>query len=559
MNSGEYVTINHKDYRLNFILSNGSGSYGEVWSATDSAGGPVALKIINAEAMAAVDPTLHRYWRDHLEQEIAFLCRLDAEQSRHIITLIDHGQLDDQPVLVLEQMQCHLGQWLAKQRRMGNAPPTLSSILNWVKQILSGLDTVHQAGFVYRDLKFSNILVNHDGALLKLADFGSLRLENGHHTRSFIGTPATMAPEQMLPVRQNNNVCEYAVDYRADYYALGLLLFTLITGEPSTEAQRQLGQLLAQYGQEGAIRYHGKLGGLDDREQVLLQNAIRHWTDQEPGNPGQTQWATSLNQLIIQLLASHPDDRPGCSADIYHVLGMGLISATDLHTSVPAPEPELNPVAESKPILPSEKPVNLRPRRIRPRASGNNQGNQATLKKHPAVRQRSAGLLAALGMIGALAWAMIQPDSNTENAIHPRASLQTTVSKDFIPTGAPANPPDALPQSTHESLEPVINFSSLPATAEPNAEQSTPTVANDQPIDVSPRSEPTTETATAQKHRIAIPSSISTTVTQGSKVKTSSTTDKQAVPEKRLSAKTATAKRERAASKKRLSARACSI
>ena len=145
-----------------------------------------------------------------------FLTGLNADESRHIVTLIDAGLVDDQPVLVMERLQADLGQWLAQQRRDQAPPPELAQIPDWAEQILDGLDVVHRAGFVYRDLKFSNLLVGDNGALLKLADFGALKRENGDSTRSFIGTPATMAPEQALPVRQSvAGGCEYAVDYRA--------------------------------------------------------------------------------------------------------------------------------------------------------------------------------------------------------------------------------------------------------------------------------------------------------------------------------------------------------
>ena len=69
------------------------------------------------------------------------------------------------------------------------------------------------AGFVYRDLKFSNLLVAAEGTQLKLADFGSLKREDGDNTRSFVGTPATMAPEQVLPACWGAEGCEYAVDH----------------------------------------------------------------------------------------------------------------------------------------------------------------------------------------------------------------------------------------------------------------------------------------------------------------------------------------------------------
>jgi len=252
MQSGEPIIVEGREYRLGSVLSTGAGSYGQVWAATDSAGREVALKFINAEAMSQADGSLHDHWWGHLEREISFLDALRATPSPHIVTLLAHGRVDGQPVLVLEKLQANLGQWLSQQRRAGAPPPDLHRVLDWAEQILDGLDVIHRAGFVYRDLKFSNILVGDDGARLKLADFGSLKREDGDSTRSCIGTPATMAPEQILPVRRGENGCEYAVDHRADYYALGLLLFALLTERSSTAAQRRLGQLLALHGQEGA-------------------------------------------------------------------------------------------------------------------------------------------------------------------------------------------------------------------------------------------------------------------------------------------------------------------
>lgn len=188
MQSGERMVIDGRQYQLDVVLSTGVGSYGQVWAATDDAGRPVALKFINTEAMSQADSSLRGHWRAHLEREIAFLAGLDLDQSRHVVTLLDHGQVDGQPVLVLERLAANLGEWLAQQRRDNLPPPDLERILDWAGQILAGLEVIHNAGFVYRDLKFSNILVDARGERLKLADFGSLKRENGDSTRSFIGT-----------------------------------------------------------------------------------------------------------------------------------------------------------------------------------------------------------------------------------------------------------------------------------------------------------------------------------------------------------------------------------
>lgn len=384
MQSGEWIIINNREYRVGAVLSTGAGSYGQVWAATDPEDRAVALKLINTEAMSQADPALRGHWRDHLEREIAFLDRLNADESRHVVTLFDHGLVDDQPVLVLERLQANLGQWLAQQQRR-HAPPDLAQILDWAEQIMDGLDVVHGAGFVYRDLKFSNLLVGHDGALLKLADFGSLRRENGDNTRSFVGTPATMAPEQVLPSCRGADGYEYAVDYRADYYALGLLLFTLLTDRPTTAAQRRLGQLLTLHGQEGAGQHRGQLGGLEDEEREALQRSIEFWT--MPITPEQTQGgsATRLTDLIVQLLAGDCSERPADSQEIRAVLDA---VRTDQPSAL-----LLTPGWNTLPPLAD--PLNRPPHR--------------TERPAPIGQQRWALLAAVVALIGAATWAMIRP------------------------------------------------------------------------------------------------------------------------------------------------------
>ena len=421
MQSGERITINDRDYRLETVLSTGAGNYGQVWAATDGAGRAVALKFINAEAMAEADPSLRGHWRAHLEREIVFLNGLDADQSRHIVALIDAGLVDDQPVLVLERLQANLGQWLAQRRRDRAPPPDLAQILDWAEQMLDGLDVVHRAGFVYRDLKFSNLLVGDDGALLKLADFGALKRETGDSTRSFIGTPATMAPEQALPVRRAaDGGCEYAVDYRADYYALGLLLFTLLTGQPATAAQRRLGQTLALYGQEGASQHCEQWGGLSDEEQVLLRRAIEFWTVPVSTLPGGGS-AAALTDLIVRLLARDPADRVQNSAAIRAALA--AVHAEQSLLPVIPPEPVVADIALDW----TPPPARL------PRRTG-----AAT---HPSPRlRRSAGLASLLALAGAVAWAIVQPGALFDQPNAPPVAVVTAIAP-ALPDASTASPP----------------------------------------------------------------------------------------------------------------------
>jgi serine/threonine protein kinase len=483
MQSGEPIIVEGREYRLGSVLSTGAGSYGQVWAATDSAGREVALKFINAEAMSQADGSLHDHWWGHLEREISFLDALRATPSPHIVTLLAHGRVDGQPVLVLEKLQANLGQWLSQQRRAGASPPDLHRVLDWAEQILAGLDVIHRAGFVYRDLKFSNILVGDDGARLKLADFGSLKREDGDSTRSCIGTPATMAPEQILPVRRGDNGCEYVVDCRADYYALGLLLFALLTERSSTAAQRRLGQLLALHGQEGAGQHRDELGGLSDEESELLRRSIEFWTVPVRPEDQQRGAALLLTDLLGRLLARDPAARPASSAAIRAVLD-----------AVRADQPTLTPMASDTLAPPPDSPPNRHPRRNR---------SAARSLRPP----RTVGLIGLAGLAVAFAWAaVIRPSLHREHLEPPSAALVAEPTPgSAAPTGSSPESPGsahspaivaATPPSTEQRVQPAESPRAEATVAEASAPSSeaVPTAANPAPA-AAPAAEPAPEPA----------------------------------------------------------------
>lgn len=95
--------------------------------------------------------------------------------------------------------------------------------LNYMSQACGALYALHEAGIVHRDIKPDNIVVTH-GGLVKLMDFGLAKAADNRITKSNIvmGTPCYMAPEQALGKD---------VDGRADIYAMGLVLYELLTGK----------------------------------------------------------------------------------------------------------------------------------------------------------------------------------------------------------------------------------------------------------------------------------------------------------------------------------------
>jgi eukaryotic-like serine/threonine-protein kinase len=106
-------------------------------------------------------------------------------------------------------------------------PVELKRAMGFAMDICTGMSVAHQLGIVHRDLKPANVLINQDG-LLKIVDFGVAAAQREGDTQLtktgyVIGSPKYMAPEQILGKK---------VDERADIYALGVILYEMVTGVP---------------------------------------------------------------------------------------------------------------------------------------------------------------------------------------------------------------------------------------------------------------------------------------------------------------------------------------
>ncbi|MGH8298572.1 MAG: HEAT repeat domain-containing protein [Steroidobacteraceae bacterium] len=110
---------------------------------------------------------------------------------------------------------------------VGDKPVELKRALQFGCDICTGMTVAHQVGIVHRDLKPANVLINQEG-LLKIVDFGVAAAQREGDTQLtktgyVIGSPKYMAPEQILGKK---------VDERADIYALGVMLYEMLTGVP---------------------------------------------------------------------------------------------------------------------------------------------------------------------------------------------------------------------------------------------------------------------------------------------------------------------------------------
>ncbi|MEO8700646.1 MAG: serine/threonine-protein kinase [Kofleriaceae bacterium] len=206
-------------FRLDRMI--GEGGFGQVWHAhRDADGTRVAIKILHLELVRSID-ALTRFQR-----ELDAISRL---QHPNVVSALDHGTLSDgRPFLVLEYIE---GPSLREAIHERGAIPPLE-MLEILEPLCDALAVAHDAGLVHRDVKASNVILarNPNGKLRPvLLDFGLVKLVDQvgpglTSSRSMLGTPAAMAPEQMRG---------QPVDARTDVYALGLLAYHMLTGQPA--------------------------------------------------------------------------------------------------------------------------------------------------------------------------------------------------------------------------------------------------------------------------------------------------------------------------------------
>jgi serine/threonine-protein kinase len=185
----------------------------------------IALKVLKS-GMAA-DPAM----QENLRREV---CLARKVTHRNVCRIHEYGRSNGTAYVSMEFVE---GESLLLKLHRGEPLPW-SEALSITRQICLGLREAHVQGIVHRDLKPANIMMDRNGDV-KIMDFGIARLfqGTGQMTRTLVGTPAYMAPEQVELVR---------TDARTDIYALGLLLYEMATGLPAFEGETPIAVALKQ-------------------------------------------------------------------------------------------------------------------------------------------------------------------------------------------------------------------------------------------------------------------------------------------------------------------------
>ncbi|MES4887843.1 serine/threonine-protein kinase [Streptomyces sp. NPDC096012] len=318
MNTGSLIAGR---YRIKNLI--GRGGMGVVWLAHDeNLGRDVALKTMN------VDPALTDEQRardaERFRREAQAVARLDHPG---LATVYDLGEENGARFLV---MQYVLGPAL-DDRIAEEGSLSVEETASIGVQIASVLGSVHARDVVHRDLKGSNVVIRTDG-VVKVLDFGVAAFLDPDSTSLTTtgerpGSLECMAPEQIRG---------QPVDARTDLYALGCLLYAMLTGEPV-------------FAHESELMLPG----------MILEKPPVPLRELRGGIP------TALETLVLQLLAKEPDERPVHAGEVWRRLAAWLPARR-------APEEALVPWAEVDPLRPFTHPMgpDARPVRAWARAVG---------------------------------------------------------------------------------------------------------------------------------------------------------------------------------------------
>jgi serine/threonine-protein kinase len=384
------------EYRIGGLI--GEGSMGRVFAAVHPViGKRAAIKVLTREQCA--DP--HAVSRFIDEARV-------VNQIGHpnIVDIFAFGELPDgRHYFAMELLD---GETLGA--RIRRDPLTLGETCGVIRSLARALDAAHAKGIVHRDLKPDNVFlvaVRGEPPVVKLLDFGIAKLSfqdpafERTAVGAMMGTPQYIAPEQARGVR---------IDGRADIYALGGILFELVTGRPVFFA--------------------------DNTPEVLM----KHLTEPPPRPSQFARVPSELDELIVAMLAKEPEQRPSLD-QVCEVIGR-LRAKPGRHLQV-AP---LIGTATLSGAITAERPTVGRPRR---------------------VLLLIAITLAAAGIAFAIVQHVTRP--RRDPAGERRTPSATTKPAAVAPPQVPIEPPQALPAPA-PTPAPVEPSQALPAVEPPHAQ-----------------------------------------------------------------------------------------
>ena len=244
---------------------------------------PFAIKFLGAHLIGAEEPVAR------LRREAELTSRL---QHPNIVAVVDFNQTDDdEPYIVMELLQ---GESLGQRLRHDGRFTDLEEVSSIMRELLSALAAAHDQGIVHRDLKPTNVFLCRSAGRfphVKVLDFGVSKVHGAVSElttqRAVLGSPRYISPEQARGRSAQ-------ADHRADIFAIGVILFEMLTG---------------------TVPFAGPTP-----DQALYQ--VVHEPPQLP-----PRWAdvpARLQQVILNLMDKDPAQRPQSCAAAWDALAAAL-------------------------------------------------------------------------------------------------------------------------------------------------------------------------------------------------------------------------------------------
>ncbi|MCP5100839.1 MAG: protein kinase [Chloroflexi bacterium] len=234
-----------------------------------------------ASVYKAFQPSVDRYVAlkvlpQHYAKDPEFVTRFTQEarvianlQHPHILPVHDFGETDGYTFMAMRFIRGGtLSEWMLK-----NQPLSMPQIRRIISQIGDALDYAHSQGVIHRDIKPGNVLIDERGNCL-LTDFGLAKLMETSikltRTGGILGTPAYMSPEQGMG---------QGVDHRSDIYALGVILYEMVTGRPPYQAETPMAIMIKHISAPLPPPHKYKPDISEDIERVILKTLAKEKTD----------------------------------------------------------------------------------------------------------------------------------------------------------------------------------------------------------------------------------------------------------------------------------------
>ncbi len=263
----------------------------------------------------------------------------------HVVNVFDQGQDDDMAYMVMEYLPgITLRELMREQRRLST-----TQTITIMDAILSGLAAAHRAGIVHRDVKPENVLLAEDGRI-KIGDFGLARATTANTAsgQMLLGTIAYLAPEL---------VTRGSADARSDIYALGIMLYEMLTGEQPYKGEQPM-QIAYQHATDSVPRPSVKNPAVPEQLDELVLWATERSPDGRPVDADAM--LTRLREIEAEL---------GIAPQVARTIAVGTAISDDTLDSGEVTKAFSAPVTGVLPATPSADNATLLRRRSRRRTA----------------------------------------------------------------------------------------------------------------------------------------------------------------------------------------------